>query len=138
MKKLALVLALVLALAAKAFSQVPDYSVTLDSNESFVKIPRKQIIDSVNLNQIGPEQFEYFEIYLDRKEIITVDNFMENCKSIQRIIDKYGRVEFDVTMGSNSDLIKPLSGFYYSVENVKNLVGYQLTLMVIYPRVDRM
>jgi len=137
MKKLAIILIL-LVLATNAFSQNPDYSITLDSKESFIKIPRKQIIDSVNLNQTGPEQFEYFEIYLTSDESTSVDPFMKNCKSIQSILNKYGRVEFDVTMGSNSDLIRPLSGFYYSVENVKNTVGHQLTLMVIYPRNDKM
>jgi hypothetical protein len=137
MKKVAILLILSV-LAAKAFSQSPDYSIKLNSNESFVKIPRKQIIDSVNLNQTGPEQFEYIEIHLTQSESETVDAFMKKCKSIQSIIDKYGRVEMDVAMGSNSELIRPLSGFYYSVENVKNSSSNQLTLMVIYPREDKM
>ena len=137
MKKLVILLVL-LVLAVKAFSQTPDYSITLDSKESFVKIPRKQIIDSVNLNQTGPEQFEYVEIYLTQTEASSIDSFMKGCKSIQSILDNYGKVEFDVTMGSNSDMIRPLSGFYYSVENVKNAGGDQLTLMVIYPRTDKM
>jgi hypothetical protein len=124
--------------AAKSFSQNPDYSITLSPNESFIKISRAQIIDSVNLNQTGPEQFEYFEIHLTSNEAARVDSFMQSCKSIQSILSKYGRVEFDVTMGSNSNVIRPISGFYYAVENVKLLSGDQLTLMVIYPRRDNM
>jgi hypothetical protein len=137
MKKVAILLIL-LVLSAKTFSQTPDYSITLSPNESFVKISRSQIVDSVNLNQTGPEQFEYFEIHLTLSEAASIDSFMKNCKSIQSILNKYGRVEFDVTMGSNSDVIRPLSGFYYAVENVKLLSGDQLTLMVIYPRRDKM
>ena len=137
MKKLAAILIL-LVLSIKAFSQSPDYSIVLDSSESFVKISGKQLIDSVNLNQTGPEQFEYFEIYLTSNEAKSVDSFIKNCKSIQSIIDKYGKVEMDITMGSNSDVIKPLSGFYYAIDNVKLFSGDQLTLMVIYPRRDKM
>lgn len=137
MKKVA-ILFILLVLAAKTFSQTPDYSITLSPNESFIKISRAQIIDSVNLNQTGPEQFEYFEIHLTSNEAAHVDSFMQSCKSIQSILSKYGRVEFDVTMGSNSNVIRPISGFYYAVENVKLLSGDQLTLMVIYPRRDKM
>ncbi len=137
MKKLVIIL-IILVVAVKAFSQSPDYTISLSSSESFIKLPRKQIIDSVNLNQVGPEQFEYIEIYLTPSEMASVDSFMKGCKSIQSIIDKYGRVEFDVTMGSNSNLIRPISGFYYSAENVQNAGGDQLTLMVIYPRTDKM
>lgn len=137
MKKLAAILIL-LFLSIKAFSQSPDYSIVLDSSESFVKISGKQLIDSVNLNQTGPEQFEYFEIYLTSDEAKSVDSFIKKCKSIQSIIDKYGKVEMDITMGSNSDIIRPLSGFYYAIDNVKLFSGDQLTLMVIYPRRDKM
>ena len=137
MKNLVTLLVL-LVLSVTSFSQSPDYSITLNSNESFVKVSKSQIIDSVNLNQTGPEQFEYFEIHLTSKEASSVDSFMKNCKSIQSILDKYGRVEIDVTMGSNSDVIKPLSGFYYAIDNVKLFSGDQLTLMVIYPRRDKM
>jgi hypothetical protein len=137
MKKIAIILVLS-TISILSFSQSPDYSVTLTSSQSFSKLSRKQITDSLNLNQTGPEQFEYSEIYLTSSESNSVDSFMKNCKSIQSIIDKYGRIEFDVTMGSNSNIIKPLSGFYYSVENIKTTSGYQLTLTIIYPRIDHM
>ena len=137
MKKLAAILIL-LVLSIKAFSQSPDYSIVLDSSESFVKISEKQLIDSVNLNQTGPEQFEYFEIYLTSDEAKSIDSFIKNCKSIQSIIDKYGKVEMDITMGSNSDIIRPLSGFYYTIGTIKLFSGDQLALKVIYPRKDKM
>lgn len=137
MKTLAAILIL-LVLSIKAFSQSPDYSIVLDSSESFIKISGKQLIDSVNLNQTGPEQFEYFEIYLTSNEAKSVDSFIKNCKSIQSIIDKYGKVEMDITMGSNSDIIRPLSGFYYTIDTIKLFSGDQLALKVIYPRKDKM
>jgi hypothetical protein len=137
MKRVAIFLVF-LTMSTLTFSQSPDYSVVLNTNESFIKISRQQIADSVNLNQKGPEQFELGEIYLSKDEEKTVDLFMKNCKSIQSIIEKYGKVEFDVSMRSSNNVIEPLSGFYYSVENIKTNSGYQLTLAFIYPRVDPM
>ena len=137
MKRVAIFLVF-LTMSTLTFSQSPDYSVVLNTNESFIKISRQQIADSVNLNQKGPEQFELGEIYLSKDEEKTVDLFMKNCKSIQSIIEKYGKVEFDITMGSNSDIIEPLYGFYYSVENVKTNTGFQSTLTILYPRKDQM
>ena len=127
-----------LVLSITAFSQSPDYSITLSSNDSFVRLSKSQMIDSVNLNQTGPEQFEYFEIYLTPDEASNVDSFMKNCKSIQSILDEYGNVEFDVTIGSNSNVIRPLSGFYYAIDDTVFFSGDQLNLMVIYPRKDKM
>ena len=137
MKRVAIILVL-LSISTMSLSQSPDYSVVLNSNQTFIKLPRKQIADSVNLNQTGPEQFELGEIYLTNDEEKTVDLFMKNCKSIQSIIEKYGSVEFDVTVASNSDIIEPLSGFYYSIEKVKTNAGFPFTLTILYPRTDRM
>ncbi|CAB4159398.1 hypothetical protein UFOVP699_134 [uncultured Caudovirales phage] len=136
MKKLAI--AFFASISLGAFSQMPDHTITLKQDEQFVKLPRKQVVDSLNMNQVGPEQFEFIEIYLTQEEAKTVDSFMKNCKSIQPIIDKYGGAEFDLTVGSNSNKIRPISGFYYSVENVKRVNDHRLTLTIIYPRTDRM
>ncbi len=120
------------------FAQKSDYSIKLKTNQSFVKLNQKQLVDSVNMNQIGPEQFEYFEIKLTEKELVGIELFMENCRDIQSIINKFGRVEMDITIGSNSDLIQPISGFYYAVGYLKLIRGQQLTLFVLYPRPDKM
>jgi hypothetical protein len=120
------------------YAQNTDFSVTLKTNQSFVKLNQKQLVDSVNMNQKGPEQFEYFEIKLTEKELVEIDLFMENCRDIQSIINKFGRVEMDITIGSNSDLIQPISGFYYAVGYLKLINGQQLTLFVLYPRRDKM
>jgi hypothetical protein len=137
MKNLVISLVL-LILSITSFSQSPDYSITLGANESFVKISGSQMTDSVNLNQTGPEQFEYFEIRLTSKDLSNLDAFMKNCKSIQSILNKYGKVRLDITTGTHGDIIRPLSGFYYAVDYVKLYSGNQLTLMVIYPRRDKM
>jgi hypothetical protein len=121
-------------------AQLPknDYGVSLQPNEKFIKISRNQIIDSVNKNQSGPEQFEYFEISLSESEKLHVETFMSNCREIQSILNKFGNIEIDVTMASNSDLIRPLSGFYYAVGYNQTTDGQKLTLYVIYPRKDKM
>jgi hypothetical protein len=137
MKRIAIVL-VVLLISTICFSQSPDYSVVLNGNQTFIKLSRKQITDSLNLNQTGPEQFEFCEIYLTSDEAKDVDSFMNNCKSIQSIIEKYGSVEFDVTVASNSDIIEPLSGFYYSIEKINTNAGFPFTLTILYPRMDRM
>jgi hypothetical protein len=129
---------IILVLAKSVFSQAPNYSITLNSFESFTKITKPQMTDTINLNQTGPEQFEYFEIHITSTEAANIDKFMKTCKSIQSILDKYGRVKLDITMGSNSDIIQPLSGFYYAVEKSKNFPQEKSTLMVIYPRKDKM
>jgi hypothetical protein len=136
--KLVAIILVVLSISTMSFSQSPDYSVVLNGNQTFIKLSRKQITDTLNLNQTGPEQFEFCEIHLTSDEAKEVDSFMNSCKSIQSIIEKFGKVEFDVSMGSSNNVIEPLSGFYYSVENIKTNSGYQLTLAIIYPRVDRM
>jgi hypothetical protein len=136
MKKL--VAAFFVLISLSVFSQMPDHSVTLKQNEKFVKLPRKQIVDSLNMNQNSTEQFEFIEIYLTQTEAASVDAFMKSCKSVKPIIDKYGRVEFDLVVGSNSNEIRPLSGFYYSVENVKRVNDQKLTLTIMYPRTDKM
>jgi hypothetical protein len=133
MKKLAI--AFFASISLGAFSQIPDHSVKLNTGESFTKISYKQIIDSVNLNQTGPEQFEYLEIDLTQEEFNQVDNFMKGCSSIQPIINKFGSPVFDMTVGSNSNIIRPISGFYYSVENIKRANDSKLRICVIYPRI---
>ena len=116
---------------------INDYSITLGQNEQFVKISRKQIIDSVNMNQRGPEQFEYLEISLSKNELPQVEPFMRNCRDIQSIIDKFGRIEMDITVGSNSEIIRPLSGFYYAIGYNESSYNHKPTLFVIYPLYDR-
>lgn len=123
----------------QAFAQnpSPDYSVVLGTNEKFVKIEPKAIIDSLNLNQKGPEQFEYFEITLSQKEAKAIDAFMKSCRSISSIIDRYGEPSFDIVMGSNSKYIRPLSGFHYSFGYSGSAQKDNHTLTVIYPRMEQ-
>lgn len=137
MKKVAIILVL-LVLSTKTFSQTPDYSISLGPNESFIKITGAQILDSLNLNQTGPEQFEYFEIRLALNEKAHLDTFMKKCRSIQSILNKYGEPYIDITMGSNSEIIRPLSGFYYAIGPDKFSTGNKIILTVIYPRTDKM
>ncbi|MFO0494123.1 MAG: hypothetical protein ACK50Y_01210 [Flavobacteriia bacterium] len=61
---------------------------------------------------------------------------MKNCKDIQSVINEFGRAEFDVSMWSSGNKVEPLSGFYYSTDQVKTGTGEQLTLTVMYPRPD--
>jgi hypothetical protein len=137
MKKVAIILVL-LVLSSKTFSQFPDHSITLSPNESFTKITCAQILDSLNLNQTGPEQFEYFEIRLALNKKASLNTFMKNCRSIQSILNKYGEPYIDITSGSNSDIIRPLSGFYYAIGPDKFSAGDKIILTVIYPRTDKM
>ena len=133
MKKLTAIL-IVLVLASKAFSQTYDYSITLGPNESFIKLKMDQIVDSLNMNQTGPEEFQYLEIRIKQEQIQGIDSFMKSCKSIQSILNKYGRPWFDVVLGSNSDIIRrPLSGFYYSFGEDKYERG-KFNLVIAYPR----
>jgi hypothetical protein len=97
-----------------------------------------QLVDSVNMNQKGPEQFEYFEMKLSEQELVGIDKFMENCRDIQSIINKFGSVSIDIIVASNSDIIQPISGFYHAVEYIKLPNGTQPNLLVIYPRFDKM
>ena len=71
MKKLTAIL-IVLLLASKTFSQTYDYSITLGPNESFIKLKTDQIVDSLNMNQTGPEEFQYLEIRIKQEQIGSV------------------------------------------------------------------
>lgn len=117
-----------------SFSQESDHTVSLKPSEKFIKLDYSQIIDSVNLNQEGSEQFEFFEIIISENVLSSVDSFMSNCHSIQEVINKYGAVGLDIIVASNSEKIQPLSGFYY---NVNKSYG-KLRLSVLYPRSDKM
>ena len=120
-----------------SFSQLPKHSVNLNTPQSFTKIQYSQITDSFNIIQSKPGyQFEYFEIDITQNQIRSIDPFMKDCKSIQSIINKYGDPTFDFIELSSESKIKTLSNFYYSVENVKMSIGYQLKLIVMYPRED--
>ncbi len=116
------------------FSQESDHSVSLIGADKFIKLAYSQIVDSVNLNQMGPEQFEFFEIVIDRSSINSIDSFMKNCKSVQEVIHRYGSVGMDIIVASNSDVIRPISGFYY---NVSDTYG-KTRLSILYPRTDKM
>lgn len=133
MKKLTAIL-IVLLLASITFSQTYDYSITLGPNEAFIKLKTDQIVDSLNMNQTGPEEFQYLEIRIKQEQITGIDSFMKECKSIQSILNKYGRPWFDVVLGSNSDTIRrPLSGFYYAFGEDKYSKG-EFNLVIAYPR----
>lgn len=133
-----LIIAHITLVVLPCFAQKSDYTIKLKTNQSFVKLNQKQLLDSVNMNQKGPEQFEYFEIKLMEKDLVGIELFMKNCRDIQSIINKFGSVQMDVTIGSNSDIIQPISGFYYAVGYLKLIRGQQLTLFVLYPRRDKM
>ena len=83
------------------------------------------------MNQTGKEHFQYFEINLTPDEFSKAELFMKSCKSIQPIINKYGSPEFDYVFGTEG---QPISGFYYSIENVKRVSDSKLRICVIYPR----
>lgn len=134
MKKLPIYVLLNLILF-QAYSQLsPNYSISLSLTEQFKKITPKQIVDSLNLNQTGPEQLEYFEIKITKKDSIEVDQFMKSCRSIESIISRFGSPSIDIVLGSNSDLIRTLSGFYYSIGYFGGMPKDDLRLTVIYPR----
>jgi len=116
------------------FSQESNYSVSLKPSERFIKLKYSQITDSVNLNQVGPEQFEFLEIIIDNSVVNSIDPFMAKCRSIQDIINKYGTTCLDITIASNSETIRPISGFYYNVETTFG----RLRLSILYPRTDTM
>lgn len=119
---------------AISFSQESNHSVSLIGSNKFIKLPYSQIVDSVNLNQVGPEQFEFFEIVIDKSEVTSIDRFMKNCRSIQAIINQYGSVGLDIIVASNSEVIRPISGFYYSVGDTYG----KTRLSILYPRFDKM
>ena len=129
MKKLTI--AFFVSISFGVLSQTSDYSIKLKDGESFEKILYKQIVDSVNMNQTGKEHFQYFEINLTPDEFTQADSFMKNCKSIQLIINKYGSPEFNYIFGEEG---QPISGFYYSIENIKRINDSKLRICVIYPR----
>ena len=117
-----------------SFSQESDHTVSLFGSDRFIKLPYSQIVDSVNLNQVGPEQFEFFEIVIDKSDAPSIDLFMKNCRSIHSIINQYGSVGMDIIVASNSEVIRPISGFYY---NVSDTYG-KTRLSILYPRSDKM
>ena len=117
-----------------SFSQESDHTVSLIGSDRFIKLPYSQIVDSVNLNQVGPEQFEFFEIVIDKSDAPSIDLFMKNCRSIHSIINQYGSVGMDIIVASNSEVIRPISGFYY---NVSDTYG-KTRLSILYPRSDKM
>ena len=117
-----------------SFSQESDHTVSLIGSDRFIKLPYSQIVDSVNLNQVGPEQFEFFEIVIDKSDSPSIDLFMKNCRSIHSIINQYGSVGMDIIVASNSEVIRPISGFYY---NVSDTYG-KTRLSILYPRSDKM
>lgn len=117
-----------------SFSQESDHTVSLIGSDRFIKLPYSQIVDSVNLNQVGPEQFEFFEIVIDKSDAPSIDLFMKNCRSIHSIINQYGSVGMDLIVASNSEVIRPISGFYY---NVSDTYG-KTRLSILYPRFDKM
>jgi hypothetical protein len=117
-----------------SFSQESDHTVSLIGSDQFIKLPYSQIVDSVNLNQVGPEQFEFFEIVIDKSDAPSIDLFMKNCRSIHSIINQYGSVGMDLIVASNSEVIRPISGFYY---NVSDTYG-KTRLSILYPRFDKM
>jgi hypothetical protein len=116
------------------FSQEANHSITLHQSEHFIKLTYSQIVDSVNLNQSGPEQFEFFEIIIDNSVVKSVDYFMSICRSIPEVINQYGEVGMDIVIASNSNIIRPISGFYY---NVSDTYG-KTRLSILYPRYDKM
>jgi hypothetical protein len=133
MKKLIAIL-IVLVLATKSFSQTSDYdyTVTLGPTESFIKLSSSQIVDTLSMNQTGPEEFRYFRIHINKEQVSGVDLFMKECKSTASILNKYGRTCFDVVFESNSDIIRPLSGFYYAIDEDKYEKG-KFYLIVAHP-----
>ena len=117
-----------------SFSQESDHTVSLIGSDRFIKLPYSQIVDSVNLNQVGPEQFEFFEIVIDKSDVLSIDLFMKNCRSIHSIINQYGSVGMDIIVASNSEVIRPISGFYYNVSDTYS----KTRLSILYPRSDKM
>ena len=128
-----------ISIASVSFGQISlsKHDVKLDGKK-FIKLPYQQVIDSCNLNQTGPEQFETFGIDLTIAQLVEVDKFMATCTSVDQIITKYGAPGIDIaSMSNNPNKIKPLSGFYYATQKVDKY-SKQPRLTVIYPRYDKL
>jgi len=137
MKSLALIVLLFISNAT--FSQNSNHGVKLNEKNYFEKILISQAVDSVNTNQNGTYQFEYFEIIISQSDIDNVDKFMKNCKSVEEIINRFGEVNLDIVVTpTDSNKIRTLSGFYYSVSFTGALNIERPTLSILYPRTDRM
>lgn len=112
------------------FSQFHNHNVTLMLNESFIEVTPLQMIDSVNLNQNGENQWEYLRFNLNHNDVHDISDVIETCKSINCIIANFGDIELDISVMSATDNIIPLSGFYYSIDKEN------LAIEFIYPRRD--
>jgi len=135
MKTHALLLLLALS-PISIFGQVyVNHTVALPDDFHFIKLPYMQVIDSCNMNQQGPEQFETFDIKLKKAELANIDSFMASVRSIDQIIQKYGEPYIDFSVGSNQQAKRPLSGFYYAVQEKDKYMNCPM-LSVIYPRFE--
>jgi hypothetical protein len=138
MKNLVAILLILVATTATAQYPSWDHSVVLARGESFKKIPISQMIDSINGLQ-AEKQFEFFEISLKGKSQTEVDQFMKDCKSINSILDAFGKSVIDMAIAPlEKDEINTVSGFYYSFSNTGIMDLNGPTLTVIYPRKDKM
>lgn len=137
MKKFLVLVAI--SIASVSFGQISlsNHDVKLDGKK-FIKLSYQQVIDSCNLNQTGPEQFETFDIELTTLQLAEVDKFMATCTSVDQIIAKYGVPGIDIAiMSNNCNKIKPLSGFYYATQKIDKY-SKRPRLTVIYPRYDKL
>ena len=69
----------------------------------------------------------------------SITEFKLNTKSINSIISTYGKVRLDLCKASNkSDIIVPLSGFYWTVDTSTTIDNGTYVLSIAYPRTDKM
>ncbi len=142
MKKLAAII-IILVFSTPVFSQLvwPEHNVSLENNQSFVKLPTSQFFDTVNTiyNESSYIQFESFDVWITKSDLKKIDSFMKDCKSINSIISTYGKVRLDLCKASNkSDIIVPLSGFYWTVDTSTTIDNGKYVLSIAYPRTDKM
>ena len=129
MKNIITILAVII-FSTTGFCQFHNHNVTLTSSELFIEITLLQMIDSVNLNQTGGNQWEYLRFGIKGTDVHDTQNKVNRCKSINDIINTFGEISLDISVMSATDNIIPLSGFYYSIDKER------LILEIIYPRRD--
>jgi hypothetical protein len=126
----------ILAISLTGFGQdLRNHDVSLEGKK-WSKISPSQMTDTVNLNQTGNEQWEYLMFYSNVQDENVIDSIISSQTDIFGLIATFGKPEIDISSMSATDIIEPLSGFYYSIQKNRYPEDSTVVIEVIYPRRD--
>lgn len=116
-------------LATIVFAFLLSKSTWAQEVQGYKELSRSQITDSVNLNQTGPEQWIYKEYRIEDERIAKTQELIVSSTTEQNMDSYFGTPVLVISVLSNSNKIRELSGHYYALWPIENESTWKLALI---------